>query len=163
MSAVTGLVVVAALFVFFTRGDDDAVTLDLDEVPEGVSPRVVGGEPVFVVRAGDELRVLLADTRHLPEDTLWWCPTERVFVGVEHGEQFDAEGRKIGGPSQGGLNELAFEVDGSQLVIDTGKVIEGANAALGEAPLSLADADFSEPFDSGPGSFCVGAVVSPSD
>jgi hypothetical protein len=109
------------------------------------------------VRDGDEVRVFLADTRHLPDDTLWWCPKEQVFVGVEHGEQFTREGLRIGGPSRGGLNEYPTDVDGRNLIIDTGQVIEGS-AAHGDAPPEMRGANFVEPYDSGPDSFCAGAV-----
>ena len=77
------MLVVVVLFAFLMQDDDGIVTLDLGDIPAGVSARVIDGEPVFLVRADDDVRVLLADTRHLPDDTLWWCPDEAVFVGVE--------------------------------------------------------------------------------
>lgn len=138
------------------------VEVPLDEIPEGVSGRILSDLPVFLVRDGEEVRVFAADPRHLPEDTLWWCPVERIFIGVEHGEQFDADGLRIGGPSRGGLNEYHSEVVGDSLVVDFGVVIEG-ETRRGQRPDGLDDVNWSEPWNSGPGSFCDGAVLPPPD
>ena len=154
------LIALVGVLVFLTR--DDNATLSLNDLPEGVSARVLGGNPAFVVRDGSEVLVFAADTRHLPDDTLWWCPNEEVFVGAEHGELFDRDGLVLGGPVRGGLNEYPSEIDGRTLLIDTERVIEG-NRERGDRPQALSNSDFSKPWNSGPGSFCAGAVARPSN
>jgi Rieske Fe-S protein len=149
-----GVVVTVALLV--GRGGDDSV-------PQGVSASVVDGEPVFIVRDGDDVQVFAADPRHLPDEPLWWCPNEQVFVGPFHGEQFARDGRYIAGPAMGGLNEFLSEIDGDRLTIDTGTVVESDRSDRGEVPPELRNADFGTPWNSGPGSFCDGAVFPPED
>lgn len=156
-----GLIGLVGVLVVLESGDD-AATLDLNDLPQGVSARVVSGKHVFVVRDERELRVFAADTRHLPDDTLWWCPNEEVFVGVEHGEWFNRDGLVLGGPAMGGLNEYPSEIDGRTLVIDTGRIIEG-NRQRGAPPRARSKSDPSKPWNSGPRSYCAGAVAPPSD
>lgn len=141
-----------AVLVLVLDGDDGA--LRLDDVSEGVTAHEVGGDDVFIVRDGNDVRVFLADARHLPDDTLWWCPNEQIFVDVEHGSQFDRQGRKIGGPAQGGLNRYDVRVHEGKLIVDRDQVIVGGLAPRGEAPAAVDNADFSRPYDSGAGSFC---------
>src|SRR5688572_24093152 len=89
-----------ALVVLLDPGGDTR-TLRLDDLPRGVSARVISGEPVFVVVDGQDVDVFVPDPRHLAGDTLWWCPHEEVFVGPEHGEAFTRDGLAIGGPARG--------------------------------------------------------------
>lgn len=141
-------------------GKDDS--LRLDDLAEGVTAHEVGGNDVFIMRDGADVRIFLPDARHLPEDTLLWCPNEQIFFEVEHGSQFDQQGRKIGGPAQGGLNQYAVRVEDSKLVIDSDEVSVGDLSDRGEAPAALNGANYSR-VNSGPGSFCEGAVASPAE
>jgi hypothetical protein len=150
----------AAVVLALVLGKDDS--LRLDDLTQGVTAHEVDGNDVFITREGDDLRVFLSDARHLPEDTLWWCPNEQIFFEVEHGSQFDRQGRKIGGPAQGGLNQYAVSVTDGKLLIDSDEVIVGDLSQRGEAPAALSRANFSR-INSGPGSFCDGAVASPPE
>ena len=155
-----GLVGVAVLALALNGRDH---TLRLDELPEGVTAHKLGGDDVFIVRDGNDVRVFLSDARHLPGDTLWWCPNEQIFIEVEHGSSFDRQGRKIGGPAAGGLNQYEVRTNDGELIVDTDAVIVGGQSPRGVAPVSLDDADFSRPFNSGPGSFCEDPVASPPE
>lgn len=117
-----GLVGVAVLALVFNGRDH---TLRLDELPEGVTAHELGGDDVFVIRDGNDVRVFLSDARHLPDETLWWCPNEEVFIEVEHGSMFDRQGRKIGGPAAGGLNQYEVRTDGGELIVHRWEVIVG--------------------------------------
>jgi hypothetical protein len=159
IGAVAVGVVGLSTLVLVLRGDD---ALRLDDVREGVTFRELAGEQVFFVREDDDVRVFLADARHLPDDTLWWCPNEQVFVEVEHSSQFDRQGRKIAGPARGGLNRYAVRVVDGELVIDDDEIILGRLTPHGELPKTFGRPDFGRPYDSGEGSFCDGALGSPA-
>jgi hypothetical protein len=96
--------------------------------------------------------------RHLPNESLWWCPKEELFAAPTHGEMFDKEGRKIGGPARGGLNRYLVRVDGARLTIETSHVIVGPINRDG-TPSEISGMD--EPWASGPTAFCYGAIKSP--
>jgi hypothetical protein len=79
------------------------------------------------VRAGNSVHVFLTDVQHLRgEDTLWWCPDDRVFVGPAHGEAFSERGVAIGGPAQRGLDQLAVDVDAGRVVVRLDEIRLGA-------------------------------------
>jgi hypothetical protein len=155
-----GVVLGAVAALVLVLGRDGS--LRLDDLPQGVTAHRIDGDHVFIMRDGSEVMVFLPDARHLPDDTLWWCPSEQVFFEVEHGSMFDRRGRKIGGPAEGGLNQYAVRVDEGKIVIDRDAVIVGGLTPRGEAP-EASDADFSRPINSGPGSFCTEPVASPPD
>lgn len=156
-----GIAIVGVAILVLVLGRDDS--LRLDDLPQGVSAHQLGGDDVFIMREGMNVRVFLSDARHLPEDTLWWCPNEQVFVEVEHGSTFDRQGRKIGGPAQGGLNQYRVRVDDGKIVVDRSEIVVGELTPRGESPQGIDDADFSRPYNSGPGSFCNDPVASPPE
>lgn len=153
-AALTLVVVVAASVLVGSRGGSED-----SDIPQGVSARILSGEAVFIVRDGDDVQVFAADPRHLPGEPLWWCPNEQIFVGPFHGEQFARDGRYLGGPATGGLNEYPAKLDKDGVTIDTGTIIHRDRSDLGEEPMEFGAADFTEPWNSGPGSFCDGAVT----
>lgn len=160
VALVAGFGVAVVALLALDLGKDDS--LRLDDLPQGVTAHEVAGRDVFIVRRDADVKVFLSDARHLPEDALWWCPSEQIFFEVEHGSQFDRDGLKIGGPAQGGLNQYPVVVEGGKLVIDSDEVIVGDLAHRGERPAALDGANFSR-INAGPGSFCKGAVASPPE
>jgi hypothetical protein len=100
LALVTLVVVAVTLAVVFTRPPAERT---LRSLPEGISPRSVRGVPVFVLRQGREVQVFLDRVPHLPNERLWWCLTERVFVSPFHGELFDGRGQRLAGPAAGTL------------------------------------------------------------
>jgi nitrite reductase/ring-hydroxylating ferredoxin subunit len=153
-AGVLALVMFALAGVVSLTSDDRG--LDLDAIPEGVSATQFGDTPAFLVKRGDKVQVFLTDVQHLPgERALWWCPREGLFAAPTHGELFDAEGRVIGGPAGAGLNRLAARVVDGRLVVDRNRVIQGkARTASSTAEATPGPG----PWDSGPSSFCDGAV-----
>jgi nitrite reductase/ring-hydroxylating ferredoxin subunit len=132
-------------------------SLDLGRVPPGVSLVDLGDHAAFLSRVDRTVRAFVPDPRHLPGEPLWWCPKEHVFAAPTHGEEFDRSGRKIGGPARGDLDQYTVRVEDSKVRIDTTRVVEGApdrDGVLERAPAG------GEPWDSGPGSFCDGAIRS---
>jgi Rieske Fe-S protein len=100
------------------------VTLGLDSIPKGVSARTLHGIPVFLVRDGRQVTVFLSDPQHITGDTkMWWCPSERLFVGPRFGEAFDRSGRAVGGPAPSGLDRLATRVEGSDAMVQLSEVV----------------------------------------
>jgi hypothetical protein len=159
-AVLVGIALVGVAAAWLVLDGDDG-TLRLDDVAEGVSAHELAGEDVFIVREGNSVRVFLSDARHLPEDTLWWCPSEQIFVEVEHGSMFDRQGRRIGGPAQGGLNQYEARVDHGKLIINRDQVILGGLTPRGESPAAVEGPDFSRPYNSGAGSFCEDPIASP--
>jgi hypothetical protein len=155
------LVLAAAVAVAVAvRNDDD--TLRLSRLPEGVTAHVVDGNDVFVARDGNEVRVLLPDPGRLPDDLLWWCPNEQVFIEVNRGTFFDRDGLWIAGPAEGALNQHPVELDGDRLVVDTDKVVRGTPTPRGEMPAGVPTSGAGLfPPNSGPDSICQDPVAAP--
>jgi plastocyanin/nitrite reductase/ring-hydroxylating ferredoxin subunit len=101
-----------------------SIEISLDSIPKGVSPRLVDGVPVFLVREQDRVRTFLTDVQHLPgERALWWCPEESLFRSPAHGETFNADGHVIGGPVRYGLDRFPTRVGGEIVRVDATRVI----------------------------------------
>jgi hypothetical protein len=154
------VVAVAAVVAVVVRNDDD--TLRLSRLPQGVTAHVVDGNDVFVSRHGNEVRVLLPAPGRLPDDLLWWCPNEQVFIEVRRATFFDRNGRWIVGPAAGALDQHPVELDGDRLVIDTDTVIRGTHTPRGEMPdgVPTSGAGLFPP-NSGPDSICQDPVAAP--
>jgi hypothetical protein len=106
--------------------DDDAgrTRIALKDVPQGVSAHKLDGRSVFLARDGSDVVAFLADPRHLPGETLYWCPRERQFASPMHGETFDAAGRPVGGLAFRDLNRLEVAVQGDS-VVSLGRILFG--------------------------------------
>lgn len=139
--------------MFLNRNDGNG-EVRLDSVAEGVSVAAVRDSPVFVIRSADSVLVLYAKPQHLPDDELWWCDKEQVFVGPEHGEIFDRLGGKLAGPARRGLDAFASRLDGDDVFVDVTQVTEGEVGLTGTAPPSLATSGADRAWSTGPGSFC---------
>jgi hypothetical protein len=159
--ALSAAALIALAVVLLSSDDSSGTAVSLADVPQGVSARVIGEVPVFVVRDDAAVSVFATDARHLAGDHLWWCPREEVFVDVEHGSQFAIDGLKIGGPAEGGLNEYPSSVSGDSLTVNTDDLIEGKLTPVGQAPAASRASSWQEPYDSGLGSGCEGAVRAP--
>jgi nitrite reductase/ring-hydroxylating ferredoxin subunit len=123
--AAVGLAAVAVAVVVSVMAGDDR--LSLRTVPSGVSARRVGRVDVFLVRDGRQVIAFVNSSQHMPGEKIWWCRKEEVFAAPTHGETFDAQGRRIGGPASRDLDRLAVSVgpDG-KMSIDPSKVVAGA-------------------------------------
>ncbi len=161
MVALPAAALIALAVVLLSSDDSAGTAVSLADIPQGVSARVIGEFPVFIVRDDAAVSVFATDARHLAGDQLWWCPHEQVFVDVEHGSQFAKDGLRIGGPAEGGLNEYPSTVSGDSLAVNTGDLIEGKLTPVGQAPAASRDSSWQEPYDSGPDSGCEDAVRAP--
>lgn len=74
--------------------------------------------PAFVVNRNGRLTVYLALAPHLANEPIEWDEDRRVFYARLHGEEFDAEGRRIGGPGLSRLFECPTEVRDGTLYVD---------------------------------------------
>jgi cytochrome b6-f complex iron-sulfur subunit len=54
-----------------------------------------------------------------------WCQTSQWFECPCHGSKYNRVGEKKGGPAPRGLDQFPIEVDGDQVTINTGIVIQG--------------------------------------
>lgn len=125
IAVVVSVAVLTAVVVMISSFARDGDELGLDAVPAGVSTGRVAAQPIFLVRRGRHVRAFLAQTRHLQNEPLWWCPAEEVLLGPDHGAMFLSNGRLFAGPARGGLSEYPVLVKGAVAVVDTDRVIEG--------------------------------------
>lgn len=56
---------------------------------------------------------------------LEWRVAQGVFYDVCHGSLYDRREQIVGGPSPWNLNELAVDVRGSDICLDSGQIITG--------------------------------------
>ncbi|MGQ0432448.1 MAG: PASTA domain-containing protein [Microthrixaceae bacterium] len=130
-------------------------------VADGVTPVVVKGEVIWIVRAGDEVKAFADDAQHLPDAGLMWCPSEKMFAGTNHGELFDAEGQPLAGPASAHLDRYGAAIAGDTVSVNlSGRIPGQPNDSSGSIPSEFRDV-VGAPWDSGPGSFCDGAVRPP--
>lgn len=54
-----------------------------------------------------------------------WCGSSQWFECPCHGSKYNRVGEKVGGPAPRGLDRFAVSVNNGNLVIDTGKVLQG--------------------------------------
>ena len=54
-----------------------------------------------------------------------WCQTSQWFECPCHGSKYNRVGEKKGGPAPRGLDQFPIEVDGDQVTINTGIVVQG--------------------------------------
>lgn len=135
----------------YLRLAPQAGTIELSSVPTGVSARLIGETPVFIVRRDRALTVFLADPQHLPgENVLWWCATERLFASPTHGELFDEEGRPVAGPAARGLTRFRAAVRDKTVYIDLEARVESTAERRPRLPAAVSD----RRWNSGPRSFC---------
>lgn len=112
----------------------------LSAVPEGVTPHVIEDRNVFFVRDGRNVDVFLSDAQHAPNEGLWWCPHDELFVSPAHDERFDRAGRWVNGPARRHLDRFAVDVRGNEVLVDAGRVLPGgarsAYPAVGRDPVT---------------------------
>lgn len=147
----------------WARGDG---TVDewtsIGDVADGVTPVVVNEQVVWIRRAGDQVSAFANDAQHLAGEGLIWCPSEQMFAGPNHGELFDAEGQPVAGPASAHLDRYGAAVTGDTVTVSLSGRIPGApNYFQGSIPEDLRDT-VGATWDSGPGSFCNGAVHPPA-
>lgn len=161
VATVVGIIAVAigALVVALAHtdtGTTSGTSVRLDRVPQGVSFVELEETIVWLDRAGDDVTALADDPNHLPGAARWWCPHDEVFVGPQHGQIFDRDGTRAGGPSQRGLDRYATAVEGRTLTVDLDDRARGSDEFRSGVRLTGGPA-----WDEGLGSFCQDAVRSP--
>jgi hypothetical protein len=160
---VLAIVSAVALAIGVDRGSEPAATspasstMPFSQVPGGVSVQQFGKHLAFVVRDDDDVTVFDTNVHHLPgERALWWCPDEKLFVAPTHAETFSETGRAVGGPAARGLDRLHAAVRHGRLVVDPTAVVPGAEGNRHTADQTGRTGPGA--WDSGPGSFCAGAL-----
>jgi hypothetical protein len=137
-----------------TSSPPGVYVLDLDDIPQGVTVQRLGEDSVFVRRDEREVVVFAADARHLPGEALWWCPAQRVFTSPQHGESFDADGKLIFGPAQGGMLRFDVQVTGDRVTVDMTHTIDSSARDDGSFDRGAIDG----PWVDDSGIFCDGAL-----
>jgi nitrite reductase/ring-hydroxylating ferredoxin subunit len=107
------------------------VGIAIGDIPEGVTARIVDGVSLFLVRHGEEVRAFLPRTTHLDGETLWWCPSEQLFISPSHGETYEGSGDEIAGPGARGLDSVAVTVTDGTVRIDPNTITPGRERAAG--------------------------------
>lgn len=130
----TGMAVLAgslSLLGSQRRGDDGVrvtatLPMSLEDVPEGVSPIVERGTGLFLVRSDESVTAFVARSTVDPGEQLWWCPTERWFVGLAHGAVWDVNGVALGGPAPRDLDRATVSTHNGFVAIDPTIISRGA-------------------------------------
>jgi nitrite reductase/ring-hydroxylating ferredoxin subunit len=123
---VVAAVVLIVIGVLRSTPDDLSISrITFEDVPEGVTPMLLGDDSVFVVREGAIVRTLSADAQHMPGERVAWCPRNDLFVEEAHGSQFDVDGVKLGGPAQRGLDPFRTVVEDGDVVVHRDQRDEG--------------------------------------
>ena len=152
---VAGIVAVGMGTVVAIARTESPAGIRLTSIPEGVSAHSIDHAPVFLVRHGGEITAFSTDVQHLPGDEhLWWCPSEEQFASPTHGEVFDRQGLVVGGPAQNGLSRFEVQTLKDRVRVDITSVTPGPP----RGQVRGGDPSGGEPWDSGQGSFCSGAV-----
>ncbi len=140
------------------RFEGNDLRVPLADVPQGVSSHHLGDYRFFITRDEDTLTTFVDDARHLPGETLWWCPSERHFVALPHEETFASDGGKLGGgPARRGLDRYVTTRDGTDVVIDVARREPGAFGIVGYVAPNEYHSEV--PWNSGPGSYCNNALT----
>ncbi|MGD8374787.1 MAG: Rieske 2Fe-2S domain-containing protein [Acidobacteriota bacterium] len=91
--------------------------LPLSELPDGVRVRrMVGRDPVEILRDGDEVRArsLLCSHTGCVVD---WVPAEREYVCPCHDGRYGPDGRVLAGPPPSPLTDLKVTIEGDRVTI----------------------------------------------
>ena len=89
-----------------------------EALPQGVSAHSLRGNPLFVVRTGDEVTVFSGRSTHLGQ-RLMWCPQDRIFVEPMAGSFYDERGRVVpGSPAFRGMFTYESRWEDGDLLID---------------------------------------------
>jgi hypothetical protein len=80
---------------------------------------------IFLVD-GDPPLALLAESSHVDEEPIAYCPTAEVFEEYVHGSKWDRSGLYLTGPAPRGMDRLALRIrkDGA-IEVDPSTVIQG--------------------------------------
>jgi hypothetical protein len=133
-------------------------TSPVTQIPQGMSVQQFGQRLAFVMRDGNHFNVFDTDVHHLRgENGLWWCPNEHLFASPTHAETFSRAGKAIGGPARAGLDRFRATVHHDKLSIDPSHLITGAKGNAQTVAGQTAGNGAGQ-WDSGPTSFCAGAL-----
>ena len=105
-------------------------TIRLATIPQGVSwwkVKEVGRGGVFLERDGNDVTAFRNSAQHLRGEFVWWCPDQQVFEAPTHGERFDRDGFKLGGPARRGLDEYRVRRVGRDVTIDFDTITKGVS------------------------------------
>ncbi len=107
--------------------DESDWSVSLSNVGEGVTPMMLDGYAVVVVREDDTVRGFLPATPRtvVMDDQLHYCENAEVFVEYNGGSSFGLDGQKIIGPAPRDLDEVAVAVEAGEVVFDFWTITEG--------------------------------------
>lgn len=102
-------------------GGKVSVPVKLSEVPVGGTPIKVREGKFFLTRMPEGLMALYWKCPHLG-CTVPWNEAEQLFHCPCHGSLFERTGQNVGGPAPRPMDHMAIEVQGEDIVVDTGKI-----------------------------------------
>ncbi len=104
-----------------TTGAPRAMTIEIDSIPEGVTPVGIAGRAAILRRRGDDVVVFVGSSPHLV-DLLQWCDDAQAFVDIPGESVFDPNGVRQRGPSPRSLDRFASSREADNLVVDTTRI-----------------------------------------
>ncbi|HSL15311.1 MAG TPA: Rieske 2Fe-2S domain-containing protein [Actinomycetota bacterium] len=92
--------------------------------PEGLVRYFAGGR-FYVTRVDDELLALYQKCPHLG-CRVPFCESSGRFECPCHGSIFNLKGEYVAGPAPRGMDTFPVRIEGGQVLVDTGTVVEGS-------------------------------------
>ena len=99
----------------------EGTRINVDHIPQGVTPMSIDGLAAMVSRVGDDF-IVFAGSSPRPWDALGWCADVKKFVTIPTDSAFDRFGTKLWGPAPRSLDRFASKRDGDDLVVLTSVV-----------------------------------------
>lgn len=127
LSALAGLTGVA-VFVVGSNPPGPVVEMPLADIDEGVTPVVVNGTGVILVREGDAVIAFSAATIRTARmgDQLHYCTQAELFIESSGYSTFGLDGTKSGGPAPRNLDRFETTIRDDTLALNLDEVIIGA-------------------------------------
>jgi Rieske Fe-S protein len=91
----------------------------VESVPDGdaLDVTAAAGEPAYLVRSGDVIRLVSATCTHA-NCRVSWQPTDRHFRCPCHGGTYDMQGMVLSGPPPRALDELPVAITNGKVYLE---------------------------------------------
>jgi len=126
----------------------ETASLLVASISQGTTLQHVGNRGVVLVRTGDDIRALSAwDGRG---DPLVLCEPEGFFSTSIYASRYALDGRKLGGPGPGPLDQYPTHIEGKNLVINLShrfdhpvpRWSDGMPSVLGNRSIAVCGSEF---------------------
>jgi cytochrome b6-f complex iron-sulfur subunit len=112
-----GYVLGKFLYPLRSAGGENIAQIPSSEIAEwGSKVVLVGGKPVVIVRAGNEIKALSAVCTHLG-CIVKFDPSLKIFICPCHGAKYDLTGKVLGGPAPAPLLAVKAHEESGKVIV----------------------------------------------